>query len=485
MMKLWLVLFFFIRSSLAANDLLFYTEDRIVDIAVSLENKRINLIVDTANVTLDSIRAKSASLNNVKKRKDSLIGTDIMVLTAHNLVMDQAAKTYAEGDMCLSSAIKITIPALEAKISSSCVYTVKPYPAEEIDEAIQQMVKLADSMKTYVFEELATDAAKRSSVSKVKAKYLDLAGIYKEKSCELLNTVDRLSALQFNEEFRGLIETLPCITHSYAEKYLIKHCAKEPQGLNCFLEVGLPLVTKKFMKLVLLNYENSQLYIPESTFLAIDMESHMLKTLNCQDSLAVNSDSMPLCVATNLPEPCMTSLLGQDIVQSMLTCEFTVTEPVRVQRLGDDSVLIMGKQVKIREEGRAITQKPPITILTNNALTIESKGETVVFTADVRIKYPSLSFTRLDSLQIAGVISRAKRDDFWRNFAFTDYVQYLIMLIEGLLAPVTITTAIYTCIKARLHRHVQSTVDSEEQEGISLKRIARRAHFQRNRALLV
>ena len=381
------------------------------------------------------------------------------------------------------------LPASEPKTSSSCVYTVVPFDTVKMDSRFSEMSKLGTQVTSYTAATIKTDETQKATFSQLKGKYVEVSVEYKEKACGLLNLVDRLFSLRFPEEWRGNIETLPCLMHSYSEQYVVQECHKQEGFLNCDLEIGLPTVIKGVKTVIPLNYDGYQLYAPEGHTWAIKLESQQLVQLSCHMGMDWNSHTMPLCKVIPVQEPCMTSLLSSEISMVLDYCKFGKSTFPKVTRLADDGVLIMGGNARIREEGRNIPQKPPLVIYTNNNLNIEVDGETFIFTNKVNIKYPQQSFTRLDSTQIATLVSRGSWEDMKRETKNTDYMQYSLIMLESLMAPLTIAMSILTCIRARWCKCKRAQngdieMGGQQLENIPLRAMNRRMNFDRNRALL-
>ena len=470
----------------AANDLLFYVEDRPMQVSTSLENMRINAKVEV-NTTVDSIKSRDAIAKNMQKRVLELVGTDVGLKTQYMNAIEEATKDFLQAGSCLMLAHNMVVPTDAVKQSSTCIYEYKAWDAAETDEALKELLVLISKMKDYTTATLLGDAAQKLALSNFKEKYVEIGEKFKDDACTLLSVVDRLSALVFPEEWQGQIETMACLRHSYSEKYTVRECYGGEGFLNVDIEVGLPTVVKKFMKVTPLNYEGYELYREPGHIFAIDSTTNQLKYLKCNEGIDWNSDSMPLCKAIPMPEPCQTFLISEEISLAIAACDFGKYDPTIVDRLGDDGILIMGKGAKVREEGRNIPQKPPLVIYSNNVLNVEVAGETYTFSNQVKIKYPQLMFSRLDATQIAALVYKGSWNDFWRAFNITDYIQYIIILIEGLLAPVTLTTAIYTFCKCKNCKRIGDTVDENMQPrgSIPMRDLNRRLNFEQNRALLM
>jgi hypothetical protein len=73
---IWGVVLLQVVVNQAAKDLLFYVEDRPMQVSTSLENMRINAKVEV-NTTVDSIKCRDAIAKNMQKRVIELVGTDV------------------------------------------------------------------------------------------------------------------------------------------------------------------------------------------------------------------------------------------------------------------------------------------------------------------------------------------------------------------------------------------------------------------------
>ncbi len=95
------------------------------------------------------------------------------------------------------------------------------WDAIETDEALKQLLVLISKMKDYTTATLLSNATQKLALSNFKSKYVEAGEKFKDDACTLLSVVDRLSALVFPEEWQGQIETMPCLRHSYSEKYTV------------------------------------------------------------------------------------------------------------------------------------------------------------------------------------------------------------------------------------------------------------------------
>ena len=71
----------------------------------------------------------------------------------------------------------------------------------------------------------------------------------------------------------------------------------------------------------------------------------------------------------------------------------------------------------------------------------------------------------------------------------TDYMQYSLIMLESLMAPLTIAMSILTCIRARWCKCKRAQdgdieMGGQQLENIPLRSMNRRLNFDRNRALL-
>ena len=142
---LWMVILFYISRSLGANDLLFYVEDREIQISTSLENARVNAKVEV-NTTLDSIKARSNIVKNILKRARELVGTDVGMKESHLSPIEDAALKYVVGDSCLIDAHNMVNPPTEPITSSNCVYSTIPFDETEIDSMFKELSVLGTKM---------------------------------------------------------------------------------------------------------------------------------------------------------------------------------------------------------------------------------------------------------------------------------------------------------------------------------------------------
>jgi hypothetical protein len=344
-------------------------------------------------------------------------------------------------------------------------------------------------MREWTHVQSVTEVSKQETLEKLAKLYLDTAIECKENSCEWLNYIDRIYALEFMPELQGIIETASCLRHSYSKRYLVRSCGKTPTGLSCELEIGLPKTVKKFKTLIPLNYFNYQLYAePEAKF-GLEVATNQIKLLTCEKDVEWNSLTMPLCKIDNLLEPCHAALIAEEIDLAIANCHFTKAEPKPIMRLQDGGVLILSQLAKTKEEGRPIMQKPPLLGYTNNVLNVDIQGESFVFDNSIKIKYPTISYTRLDAVQIQCLIVKGRSNDFWRTFHITDYLEHMALSIEAILATVSLVLAGYALYRHKCRKHEGNPPTnpdgSTNPEGaINLRRLAWRINYEQNKRLL-
>jgi hypothetical protein len=134
-------------------------------------------------------------------------------------------------------------------------------------------------------------------------------------------------------------------------------------------------------------------------------------------------------------------------------------------------------------------QKPPLLVYTNNVLNVDIQGESFVFDNSIKIKYPTISYTRLDAVQIQRLIINGRSNDFWRTFHITDYLEHMALSIEAVLATISLVLAGYALYKHKCRKHEENPTTnpdgSTNPEGaINLRRLARRINYEQNRCLL-
>jgi hypothetical protein len=258
-----------------------------------------------------------------------LVGTDVWLKTQYIDAIEEATKDILQAGSCLMLAHNMVVPTDAVKQSNTCIYEYKVWDATETDEALRELLVSISKVEDYTTctATLLSYPAQKLALSNFKNKYVEFGEKFKgEDACTLLSLVDRLSALVFPEEWQVQIETMPCLRHSYSEKYTVRECYGEEGFLNVDIEVGLPTVVKKFMKVTPLNYEGYELFREPGHIFAIGSTTNQLKYLKGNEGIDWNSDSMPLCKVIMMPEPCQTYLISEEIALAIAALENTTQD---------------------------------------------------------------------------------------------------------------------------------------------------------------
>ena len=265
-----------------------------------------------------------------------------------------------------------------------------------------------------------------------------------QQASEAIAELDVLESLTFPESMRGKLETASCFPRAGAEYEQIRVLLAESgrRGIRAELEISVPKTYKDMEYLIPISYGGYQLRGSDTThgqiIYAQPVGTNQIQLLNCSNNLGYTSENNLLCHDIQMNENCKGGLQQFDNEKVLKYCSFTCTEAPGIVRLKDDSLLIQGTDYMVIEGGKTIYTPPPFVIYTNEELKVSTKDQEFVFPALTTSDRKTILVSTLSKLQILEMKTKAHWDNFAYNFNFLEYLDWLALGIEGLLAPLTL-----------------------------------------------
>jgi hypothetical protein len=146
-------------------------------------------------------------------------------------------------------------------------------------------------------------------------------------------------------------------------------------------------------------------------------------------------------------------------------------------------------RIKKREAGKLLQKQAPIIIYSNNLIDIDLGGENYRFGNSVKIKFPTLLFSKLTEVQIAALVKKAKNDDFKGSFSIQAYFGHISLMIQGSLGIITgVIGVVFYCKNRKRTTNMRleptAPVIGYERERFQLARGAGSANFRENMRML-
>jgi hypothetical protein len=321
-----------------------------------------------------------------------------------------------------------------------------------------------------------TSLSMRKALTDLVTVFNSMAHDWHDGGCEFLSVLDNLAQFKFPEILKGQLEMTDCISNTVLEKINVLGCVSGNNMMSCELEIGVPTKFAKVTEMTLLNYQGIQLALGKDTKLVRDEGSGYLKLAHYGETVSWDSEEVPMCKLTDLPEPCSKALESENLDAIINDCKFERVPPVPVLRLHDEGILVMAPNAKIREDTRVLYQSIPIVIYSNNLITVTIDGEEMTFPPLVPIKYSQILTTRLFRIQINALIEKVDTAEYWENFGRETYMDYLLLALQAVFGPLAVGGLGFTCYIKRKTRFQVPTVYE--------RTVQRRSNMVENLALL-
>ncbi len=473
----------------ASNNLTFLTEDRMVKVSTVLENDRISVVVPT-NYSLAQIKIQVKAAAKHLKTIQTLVGDDIALQKEYYAPMATSMDLFNLAESCMTYAQAKAYPDANTVPGSSCTYTVQTISEAEFIDGLKEISDITKMTgNDWTLEILKASSSKKETLARLRSKFQFVAGYLETEACALLNVVNSLSIGDLPENIIGGITTVPCAAQFNIDSYMIRTFSNGASNIRCELEVGSPRAVMSYKTLIPLNYHGVQLYTKPNTLFAREEVSRRLKILDCKRRVEWDSTNAPMCKVKDVEAECENALDSDFIDEIIKKCRFTQTIPAPIVRLGDDGILVQSDKARVREGGKLLQKPAPIIVYSNHPVDIDLGGETYKFGNSVKIKYPMILFTKLTEIQIAAVVKKGIKDDFWKNLNYENYLGHASLIVQGTMLIMAGLMGIGLCCKKRsccIDSRFDPTapVIGYERERVQLARNLGNANFRENMRML-
>ncbi len=143
-------------------------------------------------------------------------------------------------------------------------------------------------------------------------------------------------------------------------------------------------------------------------------------------------------VSAPLSDLCKEGLMMDNIDKILEGCHFSYSKPPIAIRLLDEGILVQGENLTVTEDGRAIYEITPYVIYSDKQVKISKVGQELIFPALVTPSINAIVKSRLTNVNILLMKNKAFWDELSFTFNIHDYIEWIAIFIEGILAPMTL-----------------------------------------------
>ena len=286
-------------------------------------------------------------------------------------------------------------------------------------------------------------------ISDFSLSYNGLARDWKGDLDLALPILNNLAQGTFPDSLRGKLEVLPCLSAqgSNFEKIEVRSCTARNRQYTCELTVAEPILVSTYTELLPLLYEASSLKIEDGAYLIRDKVTNKIGTLKCKGTDPITALQLCRLETGILPPPCLESLEGVDLDSAILYCPYSTGQSPIGIRIANEGILIQGEGLSIMEGPRAVLQRPPLLIFSNEVVKISSLERELIFKPTIKVENPRIETSSLTKINIAA-IQLKKYYANWREYAFSsEALNYLSLLLEAVFAPLTLVGLCLSCRK--------------------------------------
>jgi hypothetical protein len=288
-----------------------------------------------------------------------------------------------------------------------------------------------------------------------------------------------LKGLEFPDSLKPEVENAICTERSAFEEYTVVTFKGFKNGIVCEILARVPTQIQTYILLQPVNYNGVQISLPELNSLFVKLPNTVdVKSLICDHQNWHNVNN-PMCIEGIIPRECTDTLRHNDIYQSIIHCNFGYVEPNNIVHLGTGGLLIQGpSNTVILEGGRSLFAVPPFLIFTPLEISVQLNGKTITVQANTKITEKKLLKTELTELNKQAMLTKAWWSNFLKRLQIEDYIQYSAVIMEFLLAPITLM-GLYLGIKNRVHSKKLALKNAKQREEDKKKR-----NYKESKALL-
>jgi hypothetical protein len=462
-----------INGNRLENDLGILRKDRLVEISQNTVEERVTLVANL-NVSVTVLKPSFVLLANAyKKFTEMTILKDAALKAEYSKAIDTGRGHFQKVQEIMQDLYNNLDQSLAQNPESSCVYYMDVLNGSTVTEQTSFLSKKIAKLNSA----WAVTDLKGESLSDFER----FIQSYNSIAMDWYNTAERqaghwntLVSGKFPEGLIAPLEQIDCLEKSKYEQVKVITCTEGRQGLVCELNVIIPSSIKEFNILVAVNYQGAQIVTPHKNFrFAQSPESSDVVYIECSQEQADHTN-VELCKEHAVPKDCAYAIKLADNDKIISHCNFTIYEPKVANHLYDNGVLVQGKDVIILENGRVLYYATPVLIYTNYDLLIQQNKKETRIIANTQTQNPHIVKTSLTQVQIDLMVAKAQWSDLLSALGWDDYLEYVSLLLEIILVPLTLLgIALGLKGKCTKRKKVPRTIES-----------ARRQNFREARAML-
>jgi len=336
----------------------------------------------------------------------------------------------------------LTDPSKTAKTASSCIFKYSMLDKSALVEGVKYLQGKSMELSGVTTEAaMKADTVKMGALANFITAFNSICADWVHQIANVIGELDTLESLRFPDSLKGKIEMSSCLTGNGHEFEKINVISTSPisEGFIAELDIGVPTEFKEMTHMVPIAYEGIGLKgESEKTHFVKDINSTVIKLVNCTSDLIWVDEKAPICSDLELPSLCRDGLMMDNIDNIIKGCQFTYLNPPNAIRLQDEGLLIQGENFTLKEGGHDIYLPAPYIMYTDKEVIVKGLTFELTFPAFTTPKSKSILKSRLSQLQIFNLQSKAFWDHLYATFDIHEHIDWIAILAEIIIFPIAL-----------------------------------------------
>ena len=424
----------------SASSFTFLAEKSKLHVETSVKGLRVSLKA-TTNVTLLSVKTQFQNLLDMEVYYKAFpymqVGSTLR--ETYGTALDPGVNHLKAATKLYTHLYSYTDLEKTTTAKSSCVLEFQMFDYSMFTEGVKFLQAKSIELSGVLTEvAMKADSAKMSALANFIIAFNSICADWHNQLSDIIGELDTLDGLVFPESLKGKLETASCLTgngHEF-EQITVLSTTSIKEGFIAELDVGTPTSLKEMTHLTPIFYDGVGLRgESDKLYFVREPNETVVKLLNCSNDLVWINDKAPICHEIPLPDLCKDGLKMDSIEKILEGCYFTYSKPPIAIRLIDEGILVQGSNLTVTEDGRAIYEATPYIIYSDKEVKISKFGQELVFPALAIPAVRSIARSRLTNLNILSMKNKAFWDELLYTFNIHDYIEWIAIGIEALLAP--------------------------------------------------
>ena len=432
-----------INTTLSSSSLTFLVESSKIHVETSVKGLRVSLKFTTA-ISLLTVKTNFNSVTEIVTNYKAL-----PYLQEGSSMKAKYVNALNPGVNHLTSITKLythlfsfTDADKNLEPKSSCLLTIHMIDSSTFVEGTKFLqAKFLELIGLETDVLMKADNTKMAALANFITSFNSICSDWHSQISNIIGELDTLDGLIFPESLKGKLEIASCLEGNGHEFEQITVLSTTPikNGFIAELDIGIPTSLVKLNHLTPIFYSGVGLRgESENIYFTRNPNSTIVKLLNCSTDLIWINEKAPVCQEIPLPDLCKEGLMMDNIEKVLEGCHFTYSKPPIAIRLLDDGILIQGENLTVTEDGRAIYESTPYVIYSDKQVKISKVGQELIFPALTTPSVKTIVKSRLTQLHILTMKNKAFWDELFFNFNIHDYIEWIALFIEGILAPMAL-----------------------------------------------